>query len=387
MPRSVAELLGRRFEELELNDLRTIVHDARGEGESLWLEWKEQITTSSLAKACSAFANTFGGLLIVGVTNDGQTFSGIDPLAAEAQLWVKDTLRAHVLPMPPFRARWVDVDNGRGLLLVLVEASSTTPHLLTRSGAIYVRNPGSSDPVPLGDQRRLLDLTTRGQQATHAAEALATKMLTTFIDFARGPIRVTESLAIAATGATARFVDRLFSAVDTPTRMAEEVWGPSTGQQREGRFPRWMQHTVGVERFKVRDFGTTQGHILGAAIVSRDGGFVVHQGHTLPEEEGRGYDGFTESELRNRFTSGLEAGRRTLLDLGAHGDARIAYRLTPAGRSVHFDVRPGNDVVQDVRGPIDVALWTDFSEDITDRVFDEIARAARIGPRDVSNGH
>jgi hypothetical protein len=109
MARSVAELLPGRFEDLTLDEVEGILAAHTGEErETLWLERKEQVTTSSLAKACSAFANTYGGLLVVGVRDKDDKLVGIKPLAAEAQLWVKDTLRAHVLPMPPFRARWLE---------------------------------------------------------------------------------------------------------------------------------------------------------------------------------------------------------------------------------------------------------------------------------------
>jgi hypothetical protein len=151
--RSVSELLPARFEDLDLDHVRGILDQARAEGETLFLELKETLAPNALAKTCAAFANTFGGLLIVGAADDTAEAVGIEPIG-EAQLRVKDILRGHVLPLPPFRARWIALDggDGRGLLLVLVDESSTTPHILTRSGAIYVRSPGSSDPVPIADQ-------------------------------------------------------------------------------------------------------------------------------------------------------------------------------------------------------------------------------------------
>jgi hypothetical protein len=169
MARSVAELLPRPFADLTLDDVAQIIATTGEERETLWFERKASVTTNAFAKACSAFANTYGGLLVVGVGDTSDALVGIEPLAAEAQLWVKDTLRGLVLPMPPFRARWLPTEGDRGLLLVLVEESSSTPHLLTRSGAIYVRNTGSSDPVPINDQRRLLDLTQRGMTASAEA--------------------------------------------------------------------------------------------------------------------------------------------------------------------------------------------------------------------------
>jgi predicted HTH transcriptional regulator len=153
---------------LTLDDVARIIADLGAERETLFFERKASVDRGALAKACSASANTYGGSLIVGVGDD-DTLVGIEPLATEAQLWVKDTLLGRVLPMPPFRARWLPTDHERGLLLVLVDESATTPHLLTRSGTIYVRNPGSSDPVPLANQVRLLDLASRGERAIAGA--------------------------------------------------------------------------------------------------------------------------------------------------------------------------------------------------------------------------
>jgi len=165
MARNVSELLPRPFAELALGDVSQILANVGEERETLFFERKASVTGKTLAKACAPFANTYGGLLVIGVGDEDDTLVGVPSIAAEAQLWVKDTLRGQVLPLPPFRARWLPMEGDRGILLVLVEESSTTPHLLTRSGAIYVRNPGASDPVPIGDQGRLLDLTARGERA------------------------------------------------------------------------------------------------------------------------------------------------------------------------------------------------------------------------------
>jgi hypothetical protein len=252
--RSVAELLPRPFSELTLDDVTTIIESIGEERETLFFERKASISGQTLAKACAAFANTLGGLLVVGLADDSDELVGIEPLAAEAQLWVKDTLRGLVLPMLPFRTRWLPTAGDRGMLVVLVEESTATPHLLTRSGAIYVRNPGSSDPVPLADQRRLFELTARGERAQ--ADAIAEvqrvllhnpegKHLAPLEDF----LVPTETLAVAATGTTADFAERLFSPA-TPEYLSQTVWGELAENDRriEGRWPDWDREYVGVRR-------------------------------------------------------------------------------------------------------------------------------------------
>src|SRR2546427_10415211 len=123
MPRSINELRPRPFGQLTLDDVGALVGDAAGERETLYLELKERIGEDAIAKSCAAFANTVGGLLVIGVGDDGQVI-GIDRPAAEPQLWLKDILRPRVLPLPPFRARWLPLndDQRHGVLGVFVEA-------------------------------------------------------------------------------------------------------------------------------------------------------------------------------------------------------------------------------------------------------------------------
>jgi len=92
MARSVAELLPRPFEEIDLDSVREIIAGIGEEPENLFFERKAAINPRSLAKACSAFANTNGGILVVGVADDDDGLVGVEPIAAEAQLWVKDML-------------------------------------------------------------------------------------------------------------------------------------------------------------------------------------------------------------------------------------------------------------------------------------------------------
>lgn len=139
-PRSVAEVLEAPFDALTLEHIGRVVERIRTDGETMFVELKRDAAPAGIAKSCAAFANSLGGLLVAGVANDG-TIVGSDAPGGEPQVWVKDVLRDSVTPLPPFRARWLPLNakDGKGLLLVLVERSSVTPHLLTRHGAIYVR--------------------------------------------------------------------------------------------------------------------------------------------------------------------------------------------------------------------------------------------------------
>lgn len=79
MARSIGELLPRPFADLTLDDVREIVATVGEEGESLFFERKGRVSSEALAKACAAFANTMGGLLVVGIADEGNELAEVDP--------------------------------------------------------------------------------------------------------------------------------------------------------------------------------------------------------------------------------------------------------------------------------------------------------------------
>jgi hypothetical protein len=331
------------------------------------------VTGDSLAKACSAFANTYGGLLVVGVADEDDTLSGIEPVAAEAQLWVKDTLRGLVLPMPPFRARWLPTEGGRGLLLILVEESATTPHLLTRSGAIYVRNPGSSDPVPIGDQRRLLDLTQRGEQAVAKAREAARGELRRSL----GIPRPTETLVLAPTGVSSDFEARLFEAT-TPETLGRLTWGPPGDPNAEGRNAGWGQHRVWVRRTKVTPIAFAYRSIEESVLVSRSGAVAITRGFARRDD--LDFSGLEDNELRSYLGEALAAARAILSEFGGHGDLRLVYEVDLENRGLLL-VQAARLVGDEYREPFSVETDTTFDDPTAEeRVFAELLRAVGVGP-------
>jgi hypothetical protein len=384
--RSVTEILPSRFAELTLEDVAQIVARIGEERENLYVERKAQVNGNALAKACSAFANTFGGLLIVGVADKDDELIGTDAPAKEAQLWVKDTLRGLVLPMPPFRARWLDTKDGRGLLLVLVEESSTTPHLLTRSGAIYVRNPGSSDPVPIGDQGRLLDLTRRGREAIEGAKQNARHALNHRRVEKQGTLMYpalneTDALVVAASGVSAEFERKLFEP-GTPDTISATTWGEREGDgSGDVRYPLWTQDEAGVHRVRVARSSHRYRSLEEAVLVGRNGAVSLSFGYEGRTDDPRDLGSVQDGDLRSRFRRGLAAARKLLTELGAHGDLRLIYRLTPGARGVTFD-SVANVAPFVFNQAVIVELDTSFDDDdAEERVFAEVLRATGVGPR------
>lgn len=393
MARSVVELLPRPFAELTLADVEQIVTPAPGEPrETLWLERKQAVNTQSLSKACAAFANTYGGLLVVGVADGDDRLVGIEP-RPEPELWVKDVLRGNVLPMPPFRARWLpNADGDRGVLLVLVEESSTTPHLILSSGAIYVRNPGSSDPVPIDDQRRLLDLTARGERAVERARSSARET-------ASDPLppdpndyddhwEATETLALAPTGIAADFEARIFDPVTpSPPTISSMVWGEQVYNRArdEWRYPEWAQHYVAVRRQYAEIPSFNRERVREVVTVSRDGTFRLARGYTTdaPDRQAHLQD---DEQIRPWLTEALRAGRDVLLEFGAHGDVELAYRLDLRTRGIWFRSVPESGGAFTPGRVLGVQFGTTLNPDdgaAVERILAELLRAVGHGPRNL----
>jgi hypothetical protein len=377
--RSVSELLPRPFAELTVADVRRIVEAAGEERESLFFERKQQVTPASLAKSCSAFANTYGGLLLVGIGDDNDELVGVDAIA-EPQVWVKDVLRGHVLPLPPFQARSLPLEDDRALLLVLVEESSSTPHLLTRHGAIYVRNPGSSDPVPINDQRRLLDLAARGDRARERA---TTRVVEALAGHNFQPTVRPEVLALSPTGISSEFTTSLFGP-GANLELLRRALGEHEDGPRDVRRAFWTQHSARVERYTRPDLYPVYPDRVEGIEVWRDGPLAMLRGRIPQPERGeaeREHDELLHEVLTAQLRRCIDIGLDVLLELGAHGDTAVAFAL-PAGRSVSWPGGHHHELEQDVivRDWTPLDLDEEQREALAERIIAEVGRALGIGP-------
>jgi predicted HTH transcriptional regulator len=101
------------------------------EGESQRLDFKKTITDlAKIARTISSFANTEGGVIVIGLTDQGLV-AGIDP--AEEMFAVESAARQYCSPPVPVVCTEDELD-GRAVLVVEVAESSQKPH--------YVLDPG-----------------------------------------------------------------------------------------------------------------------------------------------------------------------------------------------------------------------------------------------------
>lgn len=161
--------------------------------ETLFVEHKRALSDEGnygLAEAVAAFANTFGGWLLLNVHNGDVVTS--DPDWGDTPLVdaVRDRLRGQVDPLPPFEARLIALDKGP-VGVVRVYESADTPHILMRSGSVVIREPagvfraskarkpGSNTTEEVrykveqvASRIQLLELALKGERARERVEAL-----------------------------------------------------------------------------------------------------------------------------------------------------------------------------------------------------------------------
>jgi len=128
---------------MTLRELKQLV--SLGEGVSL--EFKHRVPRAErIAKEVIALANTHGGRILLGVSDDG-TISGVDD-ASEEEFVLRRALDMHCIPQAEYTTERIVVAPRRDVILVTVPESQSKPHHLvdgpdadpTRGdGTAYVR--------------------------------------------------------------------------------------------------------------------------------------------------------------------------------------------------------------------------------------------------------
>jgi hypothetical protein len=121
---------------------RTHVQRLLREGEHETVEYKHSLkedeTKRRFARTVAAFANADGGIVMVGVDNEGRVV-GWHPAGLRDQ--VADLLRSHVRPFPPYAIRQVTVGR-KPIQLVVVGAGQDRPY--RADGVVVLRSHGTT---------------------------------------------------------------------------------------------------------------------------------------------------------------------------------------------------------------------------------------------------
>ncbi|MFR2040764.1 MAG: helix-turn-helix domain-containing protein, partial [Lachnospira pectinoschiza] len=117
-------------------NIKDLIGEATEYDKKLALEEKKP---KSWCKSVSAFANTFGGALIFGISNEGMVV-GLENPEGDAEK-ISEVIKTRLDPMPEFKLRFYQTEDGKVLIILDVYKGDETPYYYSGDGVLeaYVR--------------------------------------------------------------------------------------------------------------------------------------------------------------------------------------------------------------------------------------------------------
>lgn len=144
---------------MDILEIKNIIGETTEYDKKLKLEVKKP---KSWCKSISAFANTLGGFLIFGISDDNQIV-GIETPDKDAEL-ISEIIKTRLNPIPEFKISF-HIEDGNVLLIVQVFKGEETPYYYSGDGLLeaYVRIGNESAKAPPIELKRLV---LRGRNTT-----------------------------------------------------------------------------------------------------------------------------------------------------------------------------------------------------------------------------
>jgi Schlafen, AlbA_2 len=149
--------------------------------EGLRVEYKRDFDANvreKLPKVVSSFANSHGGVLVVGVnTANGEPqvpFEGFEPPPRDELVLTVENICLQNINPPVFpRTTAVPSDVGNRVFLVIeVEESGEAPHAIENSTKVHVRTGNTANPYDLADVDLIIDLVQRRKEPLELKDRL-----------------------------------------------------------------------------------------------------------------------------------------------------------------------------------------------------------------------
>ncbi|MGO9638143.1 MAG: helix-turn-helix domain-containing protein [Terracidiphilus sp.] len=196
------------------NDIREFCHRFN---EGMRVEYKSVFDTNvrgKVAKMISSFANSLGGVAIVGVTAiDGvpqNPIEGFDTPEEELTLVIEQICLSGLNPplLPKITQIPSDIP-GKCLLVIEVDESIEAPHAIENSKKVYVRTGNASNPYELADVDLIIELFTRRRDfLTRRNEMIRLQNNRVQSLFPSGPQQMVVEVSIGPTFPRRAIVDR-----------------------------------------------------------------------------------------------------------------------------------------------------------------------------------
>ena len=106
-------------------NIKDLIGEATEYDKKLALEEKKP---KSWCKSVSAFANTFGGALILGISNEGMVVGLEDPEGDADK--ISETIKTRLDPIPEFKLRFHQTEDGKVLVILDVYKGDERHHII-----------------------------------------------------------------------------------------------------------------------------------------------------------------------------------------------------------------------------------------------------------------
>ncbi|MFZ0198111.1 MAG: ATP-binding protein [Candidatus Sulfotelmatobacter sp.] len=149
-------LLSKSISDLTHDDIERFCQRFR---EGLRVEYKSSFDANvkkKLARVVSSFANSYGGILIIGVNAINgvpqEPFDGVEFEDREPRLTVENICREGIFPEVSLHQNLLPSRvSGKEFLVIQIGESSRAPHAIENSSQVYVRTGDSANPTSLAN--------------------------------------------------------------------------------------------------------------------------------------------------------------------------------------------------------------------------------------------
>jgi len=163
-------LFSKYIKELSTEDVLTF---CEGHEEGVRVEYKSnfEASKSQIPKELSAFANTYGGVLICGVVEENgkcTSVPGCEKPKGEVELTIENLCRDNIYPPIKPLVHTLELADEKMLILIYQEESFEAPHAIENTTRVYFRDGSAKNPVDLTRPAgidRIEDLLSRRRKA------------------------------------------------------------------------------------------------------------------------------------------------------------------------------------------------------------------------------
>jgi hypothetical protein len=171
---------------------RAIVQLAKsGVEEKFRLDFKQKWDAENQCPDVAALANSYGGLLVIGATDDRQHFPGtIAPKNSDLKTQISSQIATRISPVPQFEVHTCPAPDDRNNLLAVIRVSPQPQiHMYLKGDKpVYVRNEDGTMPARAPQLQALLDRVRTAETAgSSRTDALAAVARDWFVTKAKNP--------------------------------------------------------------------------------------------------------------------------------------------------------------------------------------------------------